>query len=235
MQGFSRIRITAVMFYSLYFPGTWGIVANKVLYPLIHNIHLSAEAANIATGVETLLEEVQVDTELLEKILQQAPLSHSTTAIYAADSWASDNSTTKDAYDMILKTSREVTPMCRSLTLPRLALLMHLFSVGPMWTPIGYLGYKWSTRSVERLPPFSPHKLRNRVLMMGNTIDPVTPLAGVRLVAGMLGDQAFLLEQLGIGHSAMSESSSCTEKIVADYVVHGIVSLSRFDFLRTVH
>jgi len=74
--------------------------------------------ANITTGVDTLPEEIKVDVKLLEKILQQPPLSHSATAIYAADSWASDNSTTKDVYDVIVKTSREVSPMCRSLNPP---------------------------------------------------------------------------------------------------------------------
>ena len=74
-------------------------------------------------AVNLLAEEVQVNRELLEKVLRQAALSHSTTAIYAADSWASDNSTTKDVFGMIVKTSREITPMCRFLDpLPRPAL-----------------------------------------------------------------------------------------------------------------
>lgn len=94
-----------------------------------------------------------------------------------------------------------------------------------MWTPIGYMGYKWSTRSVEQLPPFRPQKLRNQVLVMGNTVDPVTPIAGARLIAELFGDQAVLLEQLGIGHSTQSLSSSCTEKVVADHIMRGIVSL----------
>ena len=91
-------------------------MANEVLYPMIHSIYRSATAANITTGVDTLPEEVQVNWKLVEKIIGQPPLSHSATAIYAADSWESDNSTTKDVYDMIVKTSREVSPMCRSLT-----------------------------------------------------------------------------------------------------------------------
>ena len=103
-----------MLFFALLTPGIWGYLVNEVLYPLIHNIHRSAKAANITTGVDTLPEEVQVNAKLLQKILQQPPLSHSATAIYAADSWASDNSTTKDVYDMIVKTSREVSPMCRS-------------------------------------------------------------------------------------------------------------------------
>jgi len=105
----------------MYAPGVWSSIANEVLYPLIHNIHRSARAADITTGAANLLdEEVQVNRKLL-KILQQLPLSHSTTGIYAADSWESENSTTKDVYDMVVKTSREVSPMCKFLNqLPRL-------------------------------------------------------------------------------------------------------------------
>lgn len=98
-------------------------------------------------------------------------------------------------------------------------------SVGPMWTPIGYTGYRWPTRSVERLPPFRRQKLRNRILVMGNTADPVTPIASARFVAELLGDQAALVEQLGFGHSTLAEFSSCTDRIVADHIMRGIVSL----------
>ena len=114
VQGFPQLRFAALIFVTLFTPGIWTLIANEVLYPLIHNIHRSAMAAYITTGVDTLPEEIQVNVKLLEKILHQPPLSHSATAIYAADSWASDNSTTKDVYDMIVKTSREVSSMCRS-------------------------------------------------------------------------------------------------------------------------
>lgn len=60
-------------------------------------------------------EEVQVNKALFDQMLRQPPLSHSTTAIYAADSWQSDNSTAEDVYDTIVKTSREVSHMCESL------------------------------------------------------------------------------------------------------------------------
>lgn len=112
-------RTTVLIFITLYAPGIWGRIANQVLYPLIHNIHRSARTANVTTIVTVanlLDEDVQVNKELLHKILRQPPLSHSTTAIYAADSWESDNSTTADVYGMIVKTSREVSPMCASIS-----------------------------------------------------------------------------------------------------------------------
>lgn len=94
---------------------------------------------------------------------------------------------------------------------------------GPMWGPLGYSGYKWSTRSVERLPPFRPQKLRNQILVLGNTADPITPLVSARFVAELLGDQAVMVEQLGFGHTTLAEYSSCTERIVADHITRGIL------------
>lgn len=93
-----------------------------------------------------------------------------------------------------------------------------------MWFPIGYMGYKWPTRSVERLPSFRRQKLRNQILVIGNTADPITPVASARFVVGLLGDQAVMVEQLGFGHTTLAESSNCTDRIVADHIMRGIVS-----------
>ena len=87
------------------------------------------------------------------------------------------------------------------------------------------MGYKWPARSVERLPPFRHQKLRNQVSVIGNTADPVTPIVSARFVAELLGDQAVLVEQLGFGHTTLAGSSSCTDKIVADHIMRGIVSV----------
>ena len=98
-------------------------------------------------------------------------------------------------------------------------------SVGPVWFPMGHMGYKWPARSVERLPPFRPQKLRNKILLMSTTADPITPIAGARFVAELFGDQAVLVEQLGFGHSTLAGFSNCTDRIVADHIMHGVVSL----------
>ena len=131
VHGSSRALFTVLILTTLTVPGIWARIANEVLYPLIYNIHRSARAANITTSVAELPhEEVPVNMKLLKKVLRQPPLSHSVTAMYAADSWASDSSTTRDVYDMIAKTSREVSPMCKFLDpLPHLAAvrLEHLF------------------------------------------------------------------------------------------------------------
>ena len=61
--------------------------------------------------------------------------------------------------------------------------------------------------------------------MIGNTADPITPIASARFVAGLLGDQTVMVEQLGFGHTTLAGLSNCTDKVVADYVMRGIVSL----------
>ena len=104
-----------------------------------------------------------------------------------------------------------------------------------MWAQIGYMGYKWPTRSVERLPPFRHQKLRNKILVMGNTVDPVTSIANARFVVELLGDQAVLVEQLGFGHTTLAGSSNCTDEIVADHILRGIVSLSCLGRFERVH
>ena len=66
---------------------------------------------------------------------------------------------------------------------------------------------------------------------MGNTADPSTPIVSARLVAELLGDQAALVQQLGFGHTTLAESSNCTDSVVADHIVRGIVSPFRLSVL----
>ena len=87
------------------------------------------------------------------------------------------------------------------------------------------MGYKWPARSVERLPPFRRQQLQNQILIIGNSWDPITSVTNARFVAELLGDQAVLVEQLGFGHTTLAESSNCTDRILADHIMRGIVSL----------
>ena len=93
----------------------------------------------------------------------------------------------------------------------------------------------WPTRSVEPLPPFRLRKLRNQVLVIGNTADPGAPLVSAKFVVGLLADQAVLVEQLGFGHTSLAELSRCTQKIVTDYIMQGVVSHSLEPHVRWVH
>ena len=43
-------------------------------------------------------------------------------------------------------------------------------------------------------------------------------------MANLLGDNAFLIEQLGFGHTSTSQPSSCTTGIMANYFINSVVS-----------
>lgn len=110
-------------------------------------------------------------------------------------------------------------------------------------TLLSYNLYGWPVRSVERLPPFSSKQLKNPVLVMGSTVrtsypwlelnpdrqdfqtDPITPFASARKTANMFGDNAFLLEQLGFGHSTLAQVSACTVGVVNNYFAKSEVSV----------
>ena len=105
--------------------------------------------------------------------------------------------------------------------------------------------FGWPVRSVERLPPFDLSKLKNPVLVIGNTVrrslppestiglrlfchqaDPITPFASAQAAAKLIGNRATLVEQLGVGHVSVAQFSSCTLGIVANYVLASKVSSS---------
>lgn len=88
---------------------------------------------------------------------------------------------------------------------------------GAIWS-IGY-NFGWPVRSVERLPPFDFSKLKNPVLVIGNTADPITPFAGAQNAATLLGNHATLIEHLGAGHTSIAEFSTCTLTLVAEYIL----------------
>lgn len=99
----------------------------------------------------------------------------------------------------------------------------------------------WPVRSVEQLPPYSPKQLKYPVLVIGNTVrafranslscadhadfqlDPVTPLVNAEKVASLLGDDGFLIERLGFGHSALAQTSTCVLQAIAEYIVNSTV------------
>ncbi|KIY71249.1 alpha/beta-hydrolase [Cylindrobasidium torrendii FP15055 ss-10] len=60
------------------------------------------------------------------------------------------------------------------------------------------------------------------ILVIGNTADPVTPLASARIMAEGFSN-AILLIQNSIGHCSLSANSPCTLQHIHDYLVNGIL------------
>ena len=53
----------------------------------------------------------------------------------------------------------------------------------------------------------------------------MTPFMSAQSTANMLGDNAFLLEQLGFGHSTLAQTSACTIGVVANYFANSEVGV----------
>jgi len=64
--------------------------------------------------------------------------------------------------------------------------------------------HRWPPRAVERFQGPWNHKLANKILVIGNKGDPITPLANAKKVAELLGPRsAVLLERDGYGVSVL--------------------------------
>lgn len=74
-------------------------------------------------------------------------------------------------------------------------------------------------RAQERFTGPWNHTTSHPVLVIGNTYDPVTPLASAKMHAEMYGDSGVLVQQDGYGHCTLSETSKCTANIIRKYLL----------------
>jgi len=160
-----------------------------------HNVTIpGGNEYNVPPGVST------IDKTLLSQN-GAAPIpgltSYSVVAISGADDFGDSNTKIKDVFDTIVETTRQITPTCESPIIrsyPSDSLIrphssrnylgawvcasgrhfLMIYSDGSLFS---YISYGWPVRSVERLPPYSPAKLKIPVLVIGNTVRtiPRTP------------------------------------------------------------
>ncbi|KEF53888.1 uncharacterized protein A1O9_10290, partial [Exophiala aquamarina CBS 119918] len=65
-------------------------------------------------------------------------------------------------------------------------------------------------------------KTKNPVLVVGNTLDNVTPLASARNVSSGF-EGSILLERKAFGHTSAAQPSKCTDDVIADYYAKKII------------
>jgi len=204
------------LFNLLYTPTTWSDNVNNFLYKFVGFVLQTSQAHNITIdggdGYNIPSGNFTIDESLLSEIgaIPSPTLTnYAEAAISGADDFNDGNTTIKDVFDTIVNNTRELTS-----------------TFGTVWT-IGYESYGWPIRSVEQLPAYSSKQLKHPVLLIGNSADPITPLANAQKVANMLGDNAFLLEQLGFGHASIAQTSSCTLGVMYDYFANSTLPEGR--------
>jgi len=185
-------------------PTAWADHCNNDVAPLIALIHQTAQAHNVTlkTGLKINVPsgKVSFDRSRLAKRAPGALTSYSSAAIAGADNFNDGSASVSNVFDTIVANTRQITP-----------------TFGTVWGT-GYTSYGWPVRSVEQLTPYVPKKLTTPALIIGNTDDPITPYSNAKSTAAMLGENAYLVEQLGSGHTSLAQRSSCTIGVMLNYV-----------------
>ncbi|KAI0775787.1 alpha/beta-hydrolase [Trametes elegans] len=79
----------------------------------------------------------------------------------------------------------------------------------------------WPERAVERYQGHFNTTPANPILVVSNTLDPVTPRAGAESVTRVFGDNARLVLKPGFGHTSGAGPSQCLQEVVFAYVENG--------------
>ncbi|KAJ8494840.1 hypothetical protein ONZ51_g2091 [Trametes cubensis] len=178
---------------AMYSPDEWATFAN-VSYPQA----VDAVDAETSGGVDSRA----VKRQGLRKRQNSDPdaVIYSGQAIECGDSVNRKGTTMDDVFRGIISSSRTSS---------------HL-----LWpNPLAYCPF-WPVRAVERYQgPFN-QKLSNRVLVLSNTYDPITPVSGARALVELLGEDASLVLLNGFGHTTV-EPSQCLNEIISAYFVNG--------------
>ncbi|QRV97920.1 Abhydrolase domain-containing protein [Ceratobasidium sp. AG-Ba] len=125
-------------------------------------------------------------------------------AIVCGDAIDPGNITTRDVFRYML-----VVPEA----------LGHCF--GPRFSMGGTFCHRWPVRAVERFNGPWNKKPSNKILIIGNKGDPITPLLSAKTLAGRYGGKsAVLIEQDSYGHLSINQHSNCTMAIVERYLIN---------------
>ncbi|KAL1688662.1 Alpha/Beta hydrolase protein [Schizophyllum commune] len=189
----SYTNIIKFIFNQLYTPNTWSTLADELsaIYELLNG-------SGNSTSVSQRFAKRQEDEA------QALPTSDSTLVISCGDSIDPGNTTIQNTWDEILFVTRNVSPL-----------------FGPLFNAQGTSCYAWPVRAVERYSGPWNSKLSNKILVIGNQADPVTPFKNAKQVADQLGESAVLIEQSGYGHGSIAEYSNCTMGILQSYFESG--------------
>ncbi|KAJ3180713.1 hypothetical protein HDU87_001826 [Geranomyces variabilis] len=79
----------------------------------------------------------------------------------------------------------------------------------------------WPIRAVETFAGPWNATTKSTVLVLANTLDPVTPVESARIAHSLLGN-ARIVETEAYGHCSYAQRSSCQEKVVRDFFVDGV-------------
>ncbi|KAG8707349.1 hypothetical protein FRC09_001880 [Ceratobasidium sp. 395] len=128
------------------------------------------------------------------------PNTYSLQGITCADAVDRNDVTTEMVFESLVNVTRNVSQM-----------------FGPKWGIGGLYCHQWPVRAVERYAGPWNKTLSNKIIIIGNKADPITPLKSARSAAAALGDSAVLVEQDAWGHTSLAMHSTCMLNILKSY------------------
>ncbi|KAI8814956.1 Alpha/Beta hydrolase protein [Cladochytrium replicatum] len=81
----------------------------------------------------------------------------------------------------------------------------------------------WPVTAVERFAGPWNNPTRNKVMLIANKLDPVTPIESAQKLERLMEGNAVLFTQVGYGHCSLAQPSKCTNKVIYNYLVNGVV------------
>ncbi|RKO83952.1 peptidase S33 tripeptidyl aminopeptidase-like protein, partial [Blyttiomyces helicus] len=81
----------------------------------------------------------------------------------------------------------------------------------------------WSVKPNEVFRGPWNHVTKNKVLIIGTSLDPVTPVESAAALETLMEGSGVFLRHEGHGHGSLRQPSLCTIKTVQDYMVRGVV------------
>ncbi|KAI8812438.1 TAP-like protein-domain-containing protein [Cladochytrium replicatum] len=81
----------------------------------------------------------------------------------------------------------------------------------------------WPAKAAERFAGPWNHQTRNKVLLIGNTLDPVTPIESAQKLEKLMEGNGVLLTQIGYGHCSTAQPSKCSKSAIYEYLVNGVI------------
>ncbi|KAJ3233955.1 hypothetical protein HDU81_001840 [Chytriomyces hyalinus] len=105
------------------------------------------------------------------------------------------------------------------LAADRIEKISPLFGKTSLWRnlPCKY----WKVKPTERYTGPWNRKLSNKILLIGNSLDIVTPLKNAQTVERIMEGNAVLLHHDGYGHCSTSQKSTCTINAVKAFYTNG--------------
>jgi hypothetical protein len=154
----------------MYNPKRWPYIAEELAnyHDTLWNKQSSTNFKRVKPNITTL-RRAGNSTNTGNVTSSDIATSYSFQGITCADAIDTNNVTTKDVFDMLVSTTRNVSPMCMFTFRPRLQLGANASNdiVGPIWGDAGSYCHHWPVRAVERFTGPWNKTLSNTIIVIG--------------------------------------------------------------------